>query len=126
MTDVFVDSSAIISIGLGEATAVELHEQLTAAYQIAASPLLEAEVRTAFRREGREVAAALLAGIKWIIPSVPLSAEIDRVLDAGYVRGADCWHLAVALYVAPRPRDLTFLTLDAHQRAVAKKLGFRV
>lgn len=67
-----------------------------------------------------------LRAIKWIEPSRSLALEIDRVLDAGYLRGADCWHLAVALYVAPRPGGLTFLTLDARQRAVAKKLGFRV
>jgi hypothetical protein len=41
------------------------------------------------------------------------------------VRGADCWHLATALYLAPDPGELTFVTLDAHQQSVAKSLGFR-
>lgn len=55
----------------------------------------------------------------------PLSDEIQTVLSAGYLRGADCWHVAVALSYAPA-RDLTFLSLDRAQRAVAVKLGFAV
>ena len=43
----------------------------------------------------------------------------------GYVRGADLWHLACALYVAASPGELTFLTLDERQRTVAKALGFK-
>jgi hypothetical protein len=46
------------------------------------------------------------------------------VLTAGDVRGADCWHLANALLVAPTPGDVAFLTYDVRQRAVAKALGF--
>ncbi|MDX2194335.1 MAG: hypothetical protein NW201_13350 [Gemmatimonadales bacterium] len=38
---------------------------------------------------------------------------------------ANCWHLAVALFVAERPKDVTFLTLDVQQRERAKALGFR-
>ena len=55
----------------------------------------------------------------------PLSVEIERVLDAGYVRGAHCFHLASALYLSPQPSATTFLTLDTRQRAVAKALGFK-
>jgi hypothetical protein len=40
-------------------------------------------------------------------------------------RGADCWHLATALYLSPDPSALTFLTLDLAQRHVAKALGFQ-
>lgn len=53
-------------------------------------------------------------------------AEIARVPAAGYVRGADCWRLAAALYVAPEPGELSFVTLDARQREVAAALGFAV
>ena len=55
----------------------------------------------------------------------PLSGEIQTVLSAGYLRGADCWHVAVALSYAPA-RDLTFLSLGRAQRAVAAQLGFAV
>ena len=62
--------------------------------------------------------------MSWIIPDRPLSPEIGRVLTAGYVRGADCWHLATALYLAEDPSELVFLTLDARQKDVALALGF--
>jgi hypothetical protein len=48
---------------------------------------------------------------------------MSTVLDAGYVRGADLWHLAVALFIDPE-REIDFLTLDERQRAVSRKLGF--
>jgi predicted nucleic acid-binding protein len=126
LTRTFVDSSVIVAIGLRELAADAMASRVSTASTVLAHPLLEAEVRSACRREQRTVDAGWLAGIEWIEPPGRLAAEIDRVLDAGYLRGADCWHLAVALYVAPQPGKETFLTLDARQRAVAKKLGFRV
>jgi len=51
-------------------------------------------------------------------------AELTRVLDVGYLRAADCWHLATALFLAPDPSKLAFVTLDASQRKVARSLGF--
>ena len=78
------------------------------------SNLLEAELRATLVREAAEVDEALF------------SVEIIRVLRAGYLRGADLWHLATAMYVTPEPRDLTFLTLDRRQEEVAEELGFKV
>lgn len=46
-------------------------------------------------------------------------------LTAGYLRGADLWHVACALYLAEVPSDVTFLSLDDRQRTVAEALGFR-
>ena len=46
------------------------------------------------------------------------------MLSAGYLRGADLWHLASALYLAGNPRNLPFITLDERQEVVARKLGF--
>jgi hypothetical protein len=51
---------------------------------------------------------------------------MTRVLSAGYARGADCWHLATALYVATDPSEMAFVTLDSAQSKIARKLGFRV
>lgn len=76
-------------------------------------------------RERSASTPALFKGISWVIPDRPLHAEIARVLEAGYVRGADCWHLASALYLAREPEALIFLTLDMRQLAVARKLGFQ-
>jgi hypothetical protein len=58
-----------------------------------------------------------------VFPDRPLGPEIVRVLEAGYARGADVWHLATALYLADDPADLPFLTLDVRQRELARALG---
>jgi hypothetical protein len=86
--------------------------------------LLEAELRSALRREQRELNIRLLDAIEWVSPARSLSMEIETVLAAGYLRGADCWHLAAALYLAPNPGDITFVTLHERQRDVAQMLGF--
>jgi predicted nucleic acid-binding protein len=121
----YVDTSCLIALAFGEAGAATLARRLARFDVLAASDLLEAEFRSAFLREGVEPAPELLAGVSWVLPDRPLHAEIDRVLAAGYVRGADCWHLATALYLVEDPATISFLTLDERQAAVAKALGFR-
>ena len=121
-----IDSSCVVAIALREPHASSVATRIRSLSTVSAHPLLEAEVRSACSRERAPVPERELAQISWIEAPVRLSAEIDRVLAAGYLRGADCWHLATALWLAPDPRQLTFLTLDVQQRAVAKKLGFKV
>jgi hypothetical protein len=92
-----------------------------------ASSLVEAELRCALAREGVEADPShLLEPLSWVLPDRPLGAEILRVLAAGYLRGADVWHLACALFVESAPRELVFLTVDHAQRAAARRLGFPV
>lgn len=67
-----------------------------------------------------------LTAIRLVDSAAPLTEQITRVLDAGYMRGAHCWHPAPALYAAREPKEWTFLTFDIRQRAVANPLGFRV
>ncbi len=119
-----MDSSVAVAIAFEEATAAVSHERLRAFKNVYASQLLEAELRSAFRREQREFDPRTVSAAIWINPVRSLSDEIRRVLDAGYVRGADCWHLACALYVSEDPTRLVFLTLDKRQREVAETLGF--
>jgi hypothetical protein len=121
----YVDTSCLVAIAFGEKGASALGRSLEAFDDLFASNLLEAELRAAFRREGVSGDDDLLSAISWIVPDRPLSREIATVLDAGQVRGADCWHLATALFLAEDPSELAFLTLDARQKAVAKSLGFR-
>jgi hypothetical protein len=90
------------------------------------SNLLEAELRAAFAREGQAGDPATLSSVSWVLPDRPLSAEIQRVQVVGYLRGADTWHLATALFVSPDPAALTFLTLDSRQREIARAIGFSV
>ncbi len=66
----------------------------------------------------------MLEAISWVLPPRPLSPEISRVLAAGYLHGADLWHLACALFLARTPRDLAFVTVDGRQQKAARALGF--
>ncbi len=124
--DAFVDSSSLVAIALREPAARAVADRMRRFAKIYAHALLEAEVRSACVRESVPPPDERFATISWTQTPLTLSAEIDRVLAAGYLRGADCWHVATALFLAPDPRQLTFLTLDVRQRAVAKKLGFKV
>jgi predicted nucleic acid-binding protein len=124
MTLGFVDTSCLVAVALGESGSDALVARFGRLERLFASNLLEAELRATLRREGVEHDEALLAEIAWVLPDRPLTAEIAAVLDAGQLRGADGWHLACALYLAPEPRELEFLTLDTRQAAVAATLGF--
>ena len=126
MKHAFVDSSCVVAVIFGEPSATTLLDRMQAFDSLHASPLLEAEVFAAMKSEGLESDRSLLARFDWVIPNRPLTAEIDRVLSAGYLRGADCWHLATALFLALHPPDLAILTMDKNQRKTAKLLGFAV
>lgn len=120
----YVDTSCLVAVALGERGAAAVERRLARFDRLVSSNLLEAELRAALRREGVEGASRVLSSITWLLPDRPLSAEIAAVLEAGHVRGADCWHLATALYLAPEPSELSFMTLDERQRDVAALLGF--
>jgi predicted nucleic acid-binding protein len=119
----YVDTSVIVAVTLGERGAKTLLRKLRA-YQLVAAPLLEAEWRSACHRSDVAADAAQLREIAWVVPPGSLGDALDRVFAVGYVRGADAWHLATALYLTPQPGELTFLTLDARQRSIAERLGF--
>ena len=122
----YVDTSCLVAIALGERGAATLERRLGEFDSLVSSNLLEAELRAALRRERLDGADEVLRDLVWILPDRPLASEIATVLAAGSVRGADCWHFATALYLAPEPGALSFVTLDARQREVAGLLGFRV
>jgi uncharacterized protein with PIN domain len=133
MTWAYVDSSCLVAVAFKESRAASLRKRLAGFHRLLSSNLLEAEVRAALRREedrgttGHEARKAgddLLSWVDWVIPSRPLSQEIRTVLAAEYLRGPHLWHLATALYVAPDPSELPFLTLDPRQAEVARLLGF--
>lgn len=119
----YVDTSVVVAIRFNQPGAERFRDALLR-FATYASPLLEAEWRSALRREQTEPNLMDLELVRWIAHDRPLSAELERVFAAGYVRGADAWHLATALHLAPDPRELTFLTLDDRQSAVATTLGF--
>jgi predicted nucleic acid-binding protein len=121
----YVDTSCLVAIAFGEKGATALARSLDGFDELFASNLLEAELRATFKREGVIVDQDILSAVSWVVPDRPLSREISTVLEAGPVRGADCWHLATALFLAEDPSEIAFLTLDSRQKAVAKALGFR-
>lgn len=124
MTAAYIDTSCLVAIAFAEPGAAKLARSLRSYDLLLSSNLLEAELRAALRRENVTARPDdLLDGISWIYPQRPLSAEIDAVLDCGYVRGADLWHLAVALFVDPT-KELAFVTLDDRQREISRQLGF--
>jgi hypothetical protein len=120
----YLDTSVLIAIAFGEAGGTRLARRLARFDRILSANLLGAELRSAFARERVEPAHELFEWVQWVLPERPLARELERVFTAGYVRGADAWHLACGLYVADDPRELAFLTLDGPQRRVARRLGF--
>jgi predicted nucleic acid-binding protein len=124
MTRAYLDSSCLVGLAFGEGEATRWRKRLLGFDQLLSSNLLEAEVRAALLREGVAGGDELLTWVDWVLPSRPLSQEIQQVLGAGYLRGADLWHLATALYLSPYPGELPFLTLDGRQAEVARTLGF--
>lgn len=126
MTTAYVDSSILLAVAFQE----EEHERhvarLEAIRYLMSSNLLEAEVLSALLREMNFGVPSLLGRIEWIFPDRGLTREIERTLAVGRLRGADLWHVANALYLAPDPAEMTFLTVDQRQRDVAAAVGFQV
>ena len=124
MSVAYLDTSCLVAVAFGEPGHEALTAQLDRLDQLFSSNLLEAELRAVLRREGVEEGESLMDGLSWVLPDRPLTPEIEAVLGAGSVRGADAWHLACALYLSPDPGELEVLTLDPRQATVARALGF--
>ena len=120
----YVDTSALVAIVFGESGATATIRHLDACDELFSSNLMEAELRASLVRENVHAELEMLSWISWVLPDRPLTPEIERVLAAGYLRGADLWHVACALYLAEDPKDISFITLHRQQRAVARELGF--
>ena len=56
--------------------------------------------------------------------AVPEFLRSSYSLTTAYLKGTDLWHLASALFLAPDPKELAFLTLDARQGEIAGRIGF--
>jgi len=124
----YVDSSCLVSVVLGESGYREILGRLSRYDRLFSSPLLEAELRSALARAGDDGRIRnVLTWFRWVFPYRRLTQEIDLVLDTGYLKGSDLWHLSCALFLRPRiETSLSFLTVDRRQGDIARALGFGV
>ena len=126
MKAAYVDTSSVLAVYLLEPGHRGVVDALSEYDEVLSSNLLEAELRSAMLREGLESPDLdLLQRFAWVHPSRPLTEEITAVLATGYLRGADLWHLACALYLRNSHRGVDFISLDRRQSEVAERLGFR-
>jgi len=127
MSAAYVDTSFLLAIIFGEPQAPAFRRRLRRYEHRLAGDLLRAEALSAARREGLSLDALgpALAAISLVLPERSLEREVREVLGYGYLRGADLWHLACALFLAGEDRGaLAFLSRDTAQRRVARRLGF--
>ena len=119
----YVDTSCLVSVAFGGPGHQEVAARLEMQDRLFSSNLLEAELRAALRREQvTEGGEQLLSWLTWVHPDRALSPEMNEALSHGYLRGADLWHLACALYLRSTFPRLRFLSADERQLEVAKRL----
>ena len=112
-----------MAIAFGEPGSRRVRTRLGSYERLYSANLLEAELRAAFARERVAWRPDIVASLGWVLPERRLTDEIRDVLEAGYLRGADLWHVACALYLRAALEELDFLTLDTNQRDVASTAG---
>jgi len=129
MRVVYLDTSVLVSIFFEEGArdnAVFL-KLLNKAEEVISSALLEAEFLSVLHREkaNRDEGLKLLKQVSLLNPDRSLQPELRRVFSMAYLRGADAFHLACALYLDPSAGEISFLSADDHQNSAAKKLKFK-
>ena len=125
MRTAYVDSSCIVAVVFEEPAYPGLGARLEGYDVLFSSNLLEAEVRAAVQREEPGLRPDdILSWISWVHPDRPLTDEIGEVLKIGYLRGADLWHVASALFLQNAVGALEFLTLDQRQLEIVRTMGF--
>lgn len=120
----YVDTSCLVSIAFGESGYKTIAGQLESFDRLVSSNLLEAELRAALSRErAPEELENWLPAVRWIFPDRALTREYRHLLSEGYLRGADLFHVATALYFKKGVQSLEFVTTDKRQQAVARAVG---
>ena len=122
----YVDTSATLAIAFEEPDWEVTARRLAGFPVLLSSNLLEAEMRSAFEREGLAFDPGAISAVGWVNPIRPLGPEMAKAIaNGGYLRGADLWHIAAALYVDETiAGKMAFITLDTKQKTVAATLGF--
>ena len=122
----YIDTSCLLAIAFDEPGADKMSARLRRFDRLLSSNLLEADVRAALAREGlRTGVDRILSWVTWVYPNRSLTEEYERIVSLGYLKGADLWHLACALFLDPGAEEVAFITLGRRQQELAEKLGFR-
>lgn len=127
MSAAYLDSSFLVAILMGEPRARALQTTLRRFDDWMAGDLLVAELLATAVREALPLTelSPALDSVDLVLPDRSLEPEMREVLAIGRLRGADLWHLSCALYIAGDDRaGLAFLSRDAPQRDLARRLGF--
>ena len=121
----YIDTSVIVSLLFEEHGHKEFRKILKTGRALS-SYFIEAELYSVAKREGvaLDIVRRFVEPLFLFTPSRPIAFECERILKEHYCRGADIYHLASALFLAPNPRELKFVTCDNRQGAIAKALGF--
>ena len=128
MSLAYLDTSFLLSILFNEPGARKLSGVLGQFERVFSADLLVAETLAAAPREnvGLDRVEPVLKTISLLLPDRTLLPEVREVLAHGYLRGADLWHLASAMFLAgPDRAAIAFLSRDSAQRAMAGHVGFR-
>jgi predicted nucleic acid-binding protein len=127
MTAAYLDSSFLLAILFDEPRSGSLRRILGRFDRVFSSDLILAECLSAATRERIDPNAVLasLRAVCVVLPPRSLEAEILEATGLGYLRGADLWHVACALFLADAARsEVAFLSRDSVQRKIAGRLGF--
>lgn len=127
MRAAYLDTSFLVAILFAEPRVQALRRILSRYDDLYASDLLIAETLSVAARERVAPAAVLpaLHAVSLVLPDRTLEEESREALGCGYLRGADLWHVACAMFLAGKARRaVAFLSRDAAQRTVARRLGF--
>lgn len=121
----YVDSSVVLATIFEDQPAKKLAKLWGSAERFISSYLLEVEVFSAMRREQVDVSLAdePLRRLGFV-QTRSLAQECKEILRMGYLRGADLFHLATAVWVRDKFTDLKFFSFDRQQMEIADKLGF--
>ena len=120
----YIDTSCLVAIAFGEAGATKVASRLERMDRLF-GPICSRQScgRRLLAKSSRLTGRTTLEYHR-VYPNRPLSGEFERVMVEGYVKGADLWHLACALFLAPEPKDSRSSRSTKRQEEVARRLGF--
>ena len=123
---IYIDTSVIVCLLFKQLDYQKLQTAFVEAEELISSSLILAETQSACVREKfpPQAGSPLLNKISLVNPEHRMTVELAEIFKYGYLRGADAYHLACALYADNNTRELVFLSRDNKQQALAKKLGF--